>query len=284
MTLPLASIAARVVGMSCVGFPRSLDKIDRLLGEGDAPLPVVTSVIATDPLLSAQILGAANATSPKEITQLSEAIGHIGLGSIHGMVRGTGRIPDAKRKDLASCWALANATGTMVRVLSAHCGNSLSLRLDGETLHLAGLLHDLGTVTAMLLFDDQYTRACDRLDAGDGPLPKLLRNELGADQHALGTLLATTWRLPAMLVAPIRHHHHPLHAEGYPELTCLVHVARTLVRACGFVAGRDRFLDPLDEDALKMLKLALPDITTVLDRFYEEMEELELYEGALIHG
>ena len=113
MTLPLAAIAARVVGMSCVGFPRSLDKIDRLLSEGNAPLPVVTAVIATDPLLTAQILGAANATSPKEITQLSEALVYIGLGSIHGMVRGAGHIPEARRKDLASCWALANATGTM---------------------------------------------------------------------------------------------------------------------------------------------------------------------------
>ena len=96
MTLPLAAIASRVVGMSCVGFPRSLDKIDRLLSEGDAPLPVVTAVIATDPLLTTQILGSANATSPKEITQLSEALVYIGLGAIHGLVRGAGHIPDSR--------------------------------------------------------------------------------------------------------------------------------------------------------------------------------------------
>jgi HD-like signal output (HDOD) protein len=282
MNLPLATIAARVVGMSCVGFPRSLDKIDRLISEGDAPLGVVAAVIATDPLLTAQLLGTANATSPKEITQLSEALTYLGLGAVHGLVRGSGHIPEGRRKELAGCWALANATGTMVRVLAAHCGGSLALRLDNETLHVAGLLHDLGTVVAMLHFDGQLTRASARLDAGDGPLPRLLRQELGADTQALGTLLATTWRLPALLVAPLRHHRHPLRAEDFQELSCLVHVARTLVRACGFIAGRDRFLEAIDEDALKLLKLTMTDITVVLDRFYEEMEELELYEVALI--
>jgi two-component system, cell cycle response regulator len=284
MNLPLATIASRVVGMPCVGFPRSLEKVDRLLSEGDAPLTVVTSIIATDPLLTALILGTANATSTKEITQLSDALVSVGLGAIHGLVRSAGHIPDARRKDIASCWALANATGTMVRVLAAHCSDTLSTRIDDETLHAAGLLHDLGTVVAMLHFGDEYQRACDRLDDGQGPLPKLMRDTLGADPPALGTLFATNWRLPSLLVAPLRHHHRPLHADGYQELACLVHVARALVRACGFIAGRDRFLDPIDEDAMKLLRITVNGIAVVLDRFYEEMEELELYEGALIRG
>jgi HD-like signal output (HDOD) protein len=281
MSLPLPTIAARMMTVPCLGFPSSRDKLDRLVSEGTAPLTVLVALIGTDPLLSAQVLGQANSSSAGDITQLTAAIAHLGLGSVHGLVKAVQPVPDALRRDLAGCWSLANACANMTRVLADYCTPTLAAKSDEETLHLAGLLHDLGTIVAMTHFPEAYARAAARLDENGTHLNRLLREELGADQIALGTLLATYWRLPPLITACIRYHQRPLQADGFQETVALVHVSRCLVRACGFVSGPDRFLDPIDEPAMALLKLRISDLERILERFYDQMEELELYEGVL---
>lgn len=281
MTMPLATIAARMVTVTCSSFPRSLDKLDRLLSEGTVPTQVVAAVLASDPMLAAQMLGEANATASSDITQLSAAMMNIGLGSVHGLIRGCGAIPADKRQEMAACWSQANACATMTRIVAVNCGNRLRATYDEETLQAAGLIHDLGTIIAILHFPDDYARACRRLDAGEGTLNQLLKQELGADCAQLGTLLARIWRLPPMLATCIRYHQHPMASDSFQEIACMVHVARILARACGFTPSRDRFLDPLDEQAIKRLDLHTYDLERIIDLFFEEMDELELYEGML---
>jgi HD-like signal output (HDOD) protein len=279
MTHPLPTIAARLLTVSCMGFPSSLDKIDRLLTEGSAPRSVLVGLISADPLLSAQVLGQANSSAHTDITQLTAAMSHLGLSSVHGLVRSSLPIPPTLRRDLAGCWSLANACANMTRVLADYCTPTLAAKADAETLHLAGLLHDLGTIVALVHFPEDHARAAARLDERGSSLARLLREELGADQVTLGTLLATYWRLPPLLTACIRYHQRPLQADGYQETVALVHVSRCLVRACGFIAGADRFVEPLDDNALTLLRLHASDLERILENFYDQMAELELYEG-----
>jgi HD-like signal output (HDOD) protein len=279
MTIPLATIAARMVSVTGASFPRSLDKIDRLINQATVPTHVVLAVLGTDPMLSAQVLAEANATSASEITQLSAAILHIGLGSVHGLVRAASPVPTEHRRALSACWNQANACANMTRLIAAACAPRLQAHYDDETLQIAGLLHDIGTIVAILQFPDEYRRACDRLERQATPLPILLKEELGAETAQLGALLAQTWRLPAIFVACIRYHAQPLATESFREITSLVHVARILVRACGFHNERDRFLESLDEEVLKKLDLHLSDFERLVEQFLNEMEENELYEG-----
>jgi HD-like signal output (HDOD) protein len=282
MSMPLPSIAARLLTVSCMGFTSSLDKLARLVAEGSAPMSVLVSLIGADPMLTAQVLGQANSTSTADISQLSAAMSHLGLGSVHGLVRTSMPIPAALRKNLASCWSLANSCATMTRVLANYCGPTLSAKSDSETLHAAGLLHDLGTIVAQIHFPNEYAKAICRLDERSADLSRLLREELGTDQAALGTLLASYWRLPPQITACIRYHQSPMETDNFHETVALVHVARGLVRACGFVAGADRFLDPMDEGAMALLKIRSGDMERILELFYDQMEELELYEGVLM--
>ncbi len=280
MTLPLPTIAARLTTVGGMSFPRSIEKIDQLIGSGEAPNQVIAAVIASDPMLSALVLGNANAVAHGDITNISAAVAQVGLAAVRGLTRATRPIPEARRKEAAACWGLANATATMTRILANHCAPHLAAKVDEETAHTAGLLHDLGTIVAILHFDADYAAALDRNDV-EGPLSRVLRKGLGADTCDLGALLAKAWHLPMPIATCIRYYNSPMRAEAYTELVCLVHVARTLVRALGFTAGRDRFVDPIAEDALKVLNLFSADLELVIDLFFEEMDELELYEGAL---
>jgi HD-like signal output (HDOD) protein len=279
MSYPLATLAARMVSVAGASFPRSLSKLDRLISQGTVPTQVVIAVLGTDPMLTAQVLAEANATSSGDITQISAAMLHIGLGSVHGLIRAAAHIPEEHRKALADCWTQANACATMTRLLATACAGRLQAHYDDETLQTAGLLHDLGTIIAILQFPAEYQRACERLEREEIPLSRLLKEELGADNAQLGTLLAHTWRLPALFTSCIRHHAQPERADGFGELVGLVHVAHILVRACGFTCGRDRFVENLSEEVLRHLDLHLYDFERLIELFLDEMDELELYEG-----
>ena len=279
MSIPLATIAARMVSVTGASFPRSLDKLDRLINQATVPTQVVAAVLGTDPMLSAQILAEANATSTSDITQLSAAMLHMGLGSVHGLVRAATPVPEEHRKALMACWTQAGACSTMTQLLASACSSRLQAHYDDETLQAAGLLHDIGTIIAILQFPDEYQRACTRLEQELVPFPTLLKEELGADTAQLGALLAQTWRLPPLLISCIRHHAQPRGTDSFREVVSLVHVARILVRACGFHCERDRFVECLDEDVLRQLDLHLYDFERLIEQFLDQMEERELYEG-----
>jgi HD-like signal output (HDOD) protein len=280
MSLSPHDLRATVLTVPAWGFGRTRAKVDRLIRDGMVPTSVVLRVLSNDPLLTAQILGDANACGDREVTQLSVAATALGLGAVHGHVLSAPEAPAALAPLLASSWSLANACATMVRLIAQHGAAGLLTRFDHETLHAVGLLHDLGSMIAFLRFPDAFARASARLDDGAGPFQDLLRVEIGCGSADLGGALAAAWHLPSVLQAAIRYHQHPLRSDAYVDAVSAVHVARCLVRACGFCTGRDRFVEPIDEGALAVLGLRGRDLDQIIDRFFDHMDELEWFEGS----
>ena len=54
--------------------------------------------------------------------------------------------------------------------------------------------------------------------------------------------------------------------------------ARVLARACGHVAGADRFIWGIDDSALSRLGLRLDDYQPILARFLDEWQIVDMYE------
>jgi len=278
--IPLSTIAAKLVTVPAMSFPRTITRIDRMIASG-APAAVVTATVCSDPFVSALLLGRTNAASGGDQLQLSSAVMVIGLESLRGLMRDVQPLPDGARKTAAGLWSLGNACGTMCRILARHSPPAARLNLEREALHVIGLIHDLGTIVALVVFPTEYEAAVVRLERGDGPFAALLKEELGADPCELGTLLARAWKLPALAATVIRHHRRPFQAEPHADLACLVHVARNLVIGCGFCAGRDAYVEAIDPEALARLELDSVRIERAIAGLFDEMQELELYEGFL---
>ena len=282
MNLPIHTIAAKIVTLPVMTFARTLGKLDQMLGDPKASTGVAACVLASDPVLTALVIGRANAASLQELTQVGAAMGVLGLATVHGLVRDTLPLPRDHVGPIAACWALANACATMCRILARRSPVARAAARDEETLHVLGLLHDLGTVAALLHFPEPYARACDRVETGEAAFHSLLKEELGCSPGKLGALWARALNLPARLTNPIRMHMRPAKAESDLELTALVHVARILVRACGYVVGKDVHVEAIDPATLTLLGLTQADLETAIADFFTEMEELEQFEGTLI--
>ncbi len=282
MTLPLATIASRVMCAPACSFGSTLNKLDHLL-DGEASIPVVRAVVASDPMLTALVLShAIQASKGREETRLTMAMHVLGLSAVQGVARTVTPISSEHRAAISTCWQLANATAVMVQILARVVQDRLPTSgladLSDETLHSSGLLHDIGEPLALLRFPQEYARAVVRLEAGEGPFSQLLLEELGTDTSDLGYLQAKQWQLPNLFCAVIRYHNRPMEADTHQELVSVVHVARCLVRACGHVAGANRYLEPLNLDAAYRLKLRLDDYSILVMQFLDAWEELEQFE------
>ncbi len=281
MSLPLPTIASRIMTTPGFSFPKTLGKLEALILDPSAVTEVTQAVVASDPMLTALVLGQANQANAT-VTQLSEALSSVGLNGVLGLVRGFMPLPDVARDPVAGCWQLANACAIMTRLVARQVATHLPTTelddLDDQTLMAAGLLHDLGSALAVVRFAPEYGKAVARLAAGEGPFNQLLKQELGVEPSDLGYLLAKNWNLPPILLSVIRFHERPAKADQHHDLVAAVHIARLLVRACGFVAGPDRFLSGVDGDALSRLNIRLADYPPLLDRFLEEWEAREMYE------
>jgi HD-like signal output (HDOD) protein len=287
MTRPLPTIAARVLCCCGFSFARSLGKVERMLTDPLCSAPLLAGVIGTDPLLTARILGRANAAAPADagaILHLSAAIQHLGLATVHGLVLETRAIPAAQARTMAACWALANATASMCRILRSFCRASVREGLDGEVLYCCGLLHDLGTVLAHRLWPEDCAAAATLLERRGGTPADALHASLGLEAGHLGLLLASAWSLPPLLGLCMRHHAAPAAAPSDQEIIAVVHVARCLVRACGFTVPGDPYVAAIATEAMDCLGLRITDLEGAIRLFFDELDEHEVYEGVLAPG
>jgi len=279
--IPLPTIASRVLSTPGFTSGKTLTMLKQLITDPGTSEDMVRSLINSDPMLTAVILGQANQTDDGG-TKVSEALRTLGLGGVLGLTRSFTTVPDQIERTLGGCWQLGHACGILTRIIAravaARHQNSPLSAIDDETLHAAGLLHDLGTAVAVMRFPNEYAAALTRQEAGEGPLAHLLHHELGADTGDLGYLLARSWNLHPLMLSCIRYFDRPKQADAHHDLVAVVHLARLLARACGHVAGADRFIWGFDDSALARLGLRLDDYPPLLNRFLDEWETVEMFE------
>lgn len=284
MSRPLPTIAARLLCCPGFSFARSLGKVERMITDPLCSAALLAGVIGTDPLLTARILGRANAGAAADaapILHLSAAIQQLGLASVHGLVLETRAIPAQQARTMAGCWSLANATASMCRILRSFCRGSLRDGLDIETLYCCGLLHDLGTILAHRLWPEECAAAATVHERAGGEHAEALKSSLGLESGHVGLLLTSAWCLPPLLGHCMRHHSQPAAASVHQEQVAVVHVARCLVRACGYTVAGDPYVTPIAPEAMDALGLRITDLEGAIRLFYDELDEHEMHEGLL---
>lgn len=279
MTLTLPFIASRITTFNPVSFPRTIIKMQGLLDNQNATAEVIVNVLVTDPLLCAGVIGQASALQP--CLSAAHAVSSLGLEAVQGILRETEPVPIGTRHMLASWSDEANATAFMTRLVVRYLVGKRripALRgLDDEGLRLIGLTHNLGTAVAMVAFTPQYLAAA-KASAAE-PFRLRLQETIGVSSGDLGYMLAKQWRLPELIAQINRHVHHPLELDAELALpAAAVHVARTLVRAVGQVAGHDKYLDELQSGALDLLHMRSTECEGLLLQFVDLWDEQEDYE------
>jgi HD-like signal output (HDOD) protein len=237
----------------------------------------VAEVIALDPGMSSYVLRLANSAlySPAgKVETISRAVARIGMSEIEIMAAAAliGRLFEKPpRSDVLSMpdfWRHAVAVAIFSRALGK--------RLDanaGETLFVAGLLHDLGRLLLAMAEPDLCAAVLARAQASGLPLDVAERNELGFDHAALCGRICAKWQLPETLAEAVAYHHSPSQCPNNPQ-PAAVHLADFMANVLGVRPSPAAGLPELDVSVLAFFDLGNADPKAFLDLLEEGLSSM----------
>lgn len=206
--------AARQKILACTTLPTLpaiAVQVLELAQKDEVNLDQIAATISKDPALAVKILKTVNSSfygRSNAVSTISHALVILGLQSVKSLALGFSLISDLSKEktkgfDHMKYWRRAVFAATATRLISA----KISF-VQQEEAFLATLLADIGVLVLERVFGhvyhEVYASARSHSDLSAAELKKL-----GTTHAEVGSMLATSWKLPPLLVTPIHAHHVP---------------------------------------------------------------------------
>ena len=204
-------------------LPTIAVEIISLTQNSDVDFDELAGVIQLDPALSSSILRTVNSSfygQVRAISTLNRALTVLGLSAVKALALGFTLVANFKKPgddglDHVTYWRRSLYTAAAARTLGQRAGIA-----QREEAFLAGLLQDVGMVAMHQALGHDYTPLLEKAGRDHASLHRHEVEALGLNHAQVGAALAETWKLPPLLVEPIRYHEDPDGAD--PELLPLV--------------------------------------------------------------
>lgn len=283
MSLTLEELVDHGTGLA--SLPAVAVRLNEMVDDPHANAADIGRVISQDPALTIRLLKVANGPFyglRNKVDTISRAVMVIGTAQIRDLVLATSvsRAFEGVSNELMSLedfWRHNVYCGLLARLIH----EDLGLR-HGESLFIAGLLHDIGRLLVFNREPDQAHAAfLLGLQGGDGlDPPQAERAVLGYDHAQVGGALAARWNLPETLQACIRYHHEPEAAPAHALEVAIVHIANTAAHMAELDTRDAADAPPIHAQAWARTGLAPETLSSLIDRAQRQVVEVE----ALILG
>jgi len=189
--------------------PETAARIVRACGDPDIGANKLSRIVASDPILTAEILRTANSAFfgfKHKVTTAQSAVTVLGNRALRSIalcfaVRDSVQPGAVPGLDIVSYWEDALRHAVAARILSTR------MRLDTEEAFTVGLLQEFGLLAMFYAQPDE----CHRWPNMRPMHPEERRKEehqvFGTTHDQVGKMLAKTWALPEEISAPIEFHH-----------------------------------------------------------------------------
>ena len=259
----------------------TVSKVLEICSRPDTVPNDLNRVIALDPVLAGQVLKLINSayySLMNKVTSLTRAIIMLGLNTVKNLalstaiIRSVGQAKKSQALPIREFWAHSIAVGVMAKLLATARDLPLAER---EEYFVAGLLHDLGKIP----IGDEYTEVLARVETAQEPLVTVEQQVLGLDHEEVGAMIATKWKLNAVLTDAICHHHAPeLAAAAHRDLVATVALADFYVCLFDIGDAGNRYPDPSRlESLLAQCQLAWDDLVDLAASVEAEIRKAEIF-------
>ena len=272
-------------------------RILRLIADEKSSMEQISRMVERDPSLAANILKVSN--SPyygvrQKVASLKLALAILGLNEVINIVTSISiiRMFPSRRKagefNRAKFWRHSFGCASAAQMLAAE----LQFNTEGVEF-VAGLIHDIGKLILDQYFHPKLKEIWSLREKEDIPVLEAEARVMGADHAILGSWLAESWHLPAVLVDSIMYHHRPLDVlalstpNPMPSLTAIVHLADIL--ACepelNFTESSASPQSFCENTAWKIILAERPGLDkATLERFVGKYDEYKQKVSALIEA
>jgi putative nucleotidyltransferase with HDIG domain len=222
----------------------------RLVSTDDVVFRRVADLIRLDTAFSAEVLRVAN--SPllgcrEEVHGILHALAILGLDRMKGIVMTVALrnfLAEAlKVPVLQRCWRHSLACALVCEEIA------VASLLDKDRCYTAGLLHDMGRLSLLAAYPEDYASLLEAADSDGNETSDLIEAErelFDADHCEIGRWLAADWGFPEDFQAVIEEHHAPTQPDHF-DLTALVQLACRFADILGFQAAGAAPLVSIDE-------------------------------------
>jgi len=216
-----------------VSMPGVAVRINEMVDDAQYSATDIGKVISQDPGLTARLLKIANSPMygfSSQIDTVSRAVTVLGTKQIRDLVLATSAIQafDGIPNELITMdnfWQHSIACGLAARELMGK-----QRAAQGESIFVAGLLHDIGELVIFNKLPDQARQALEMVvdEMEETPLQLAEQQVLGFDHAQVGAELVKQWQLPQSLFECVAFHHQPSMAVDFKFEAAIVHIANSL--------------------------------------------------------
>jgi putative nucleotidyltransferase with HDIG domain len=195
----------------------------------------IAEIIQRDPSLTSRLLRLVNSVYyglSTPVNSIEEAVFYLGVRQIRQLAMATPIIEDFQRltRQCAFPWRdfWQHCIGTAILAREITTAGQV---VPDESDYVAGLVHDVGKIVMAWTFPDHFTEIHRRAAQTQQNLEEIETEILGLDHAELGALYLQRCRLPELIVATARFHHHPEKADHCAPTIAAVQIADLLLRS-----------------------------------------------------
>lgn len=184
----------------------------------------LAKTLGESPTISARLLGLANSAffgQQGRVHSLPYAISVLGFVTVRSIAVGlalsgvfrTERCPHFRSDRY---WASAVLTALMSSELNPYLNKDI--RPNGDSVYMAGLLHNIGLPTLAHIYPEQMDNALAAYEANPARrLGEHIRDKLDADHYQAGMWLGVKWHLPEDILHSMENHYDSQYrGKGWP--------------------------------------------------------------------
>lgn len=235
-------------------------KISDMISENTASAQQMSEVIMRDPSLAARILKLVNSSYyglRTKIDTVSRAVAVIGMHELSSLVYSMCAVQSFSKisssvTNMNTFWRHGVWCGLAAKALATRMNC-----LNTERLFVAGLLHDIGSLTINARFPEIAEETIFKSGGDEGIMAKAENSALGFDHAYLGAKMLENWNMPEATVDAIRYHHQP-HAAKVTNLEAsILNAADILANYSGTGSFSETIApqDKIPEDVSALLQM-----------------------------
>ncbi len=264
--------------------PIVFHQIQKVMNDPDVSAVQVAAILAEDPAMSVKVLKLTNSAFyglAREVDSVKHAVVIIGLEAIKNLVLSASVLDMFKGKNVdkefqEKHWRHSLATAFCCRILSKKLRKTGIINPDSA--FSSGLLHDIGKMVMTIFLSDEYSKV-QKLRQSDRDLTdfELEEKALGYNHAQIGGILATQWKLPALLAETITFHHHPHLSEHEDAIPSVVNLGDYISKKTFYEEDEAFLIGELDSRVREHLQVTDEEIEEISELLREEYLKAETF-------
>jgi putative nucleotidyltransferase with HDIG domain len=217
-------------------IPIVSQKVMEISGDDQAPLKDFVAIIEKDQALASKILRVANSAFygfSSRVNSLEHAFVILGINEVKSIAFGCSLYnffshSENDTFDRTRFWKHAIICSQVAKLLGTHFNTR-----NGDSLFLAGLIHDIGKLVLDQYFHREFVQILEYLSLTRTTFSKAEKKILGTTHYQIAAKLLKQWRFPEEVIAQILYHHGPWHDKNHRTNSTIIYLANVLTKLAG---------------------------------------------------